>query len=198
MSSIAASTQTSFDCSRFSDEEIVLLEQAPLVIFLLVAKADNLIDNQEIHELIRILLAPGELYSDLFQNIINNCLCHKLHQANSDQQRVECVVSSITRKASALTRRQPELHYAHLIRVRDILADKATDNEAEYFKLSLFHMGHRIAGSSGSGLLGWFDKVSGRERKVLQNIVAALDIKMSSTVQKMLRQRTLGAVRSTA
>ena len=191
MSSIAASTQTTFDCSRFSDEEILLLEQAPLVIFLLVAKADNLIDNDEIHELIRILLAPGELYSELFTNIINNCLCHKAQQAASGEQRVDCVVSSITRKASALTRRQPELHYAHLIRVRDILADKATAHEAEYFKLSLFHMGHRIAESSGGGFLGWFDNVSGRERKVLKNIVAALDIKMSATVQQMLRQRTL-------
>lgn len=146
---------------RFTQEEWELLKLLPFQVFVLVAGADQKIDEAEVAQLNEDLrTAPfykDPLHRELFVDILT-----------SD-------VNSLTKEAMDISR---FVERANQIKV--ILREKLTPEEYQRFVASMFINGLKIARASGGGFLGLGDKVSAEEKRALFLFAAMFDLDLES------------------
>jgi hypothetical protein len=161
-----------------TSEERELLKRSPLIVFLLVAGADHRIDKKEIDEFIQSLLFPHEFYSDLLVEAIDCLLPGPVTELDkSDPDALNEAVKNVTLHMSHIIHHDHDEHLVDLLKAKHVL-DKLPPEHARDFKLSLFHIAHRIAESSG-GFLGFGSKIDKWEKEALKKIVYTLDIEVS-------------------
>lgn len=170
-------TNTHSTPSNLSPDDLSVLERAPLVIFLLVAGADKRIDKKEIDEFIHTLVFPQEYYSELLLQVIDRLLPLPAQEIDkSDKVHLRQIVQSVANHLSQIIHLDLKQRLALLIEVKRVL-DSLPQEVSQAFKLSLFHIGHRLAASSG-GFFSFGNKVSRQEKAVLKKIVHILGIEI--------------------
>lgn len=142
--------------TEFSEEEFESLKQSPFLIFFLVAAADGTIDKKEMQEFISILAQPEKFNSPLLYRIITNV--------------INDIPVILTRIA------QQEIDYvAELQKVKTIVDNKLSPEDANDFKMALLQVGKGIAEASG-GLFGFGSKIGKEEKTALAGIALCLEI----------------------
>ena len=140
----------------FSPDDFETLKQSVFLIFFLVAAADGKVDKKELIAFVRLLSDPEKIKNSLLVRIITNVI--------SD---VQNIVSDMARK---------KLDYIEeLGKLRRIIDENLSSEEANSFKISLFLVGKEIAEASG-GFFGFGSKISKEEKGVLAAIALCLGV----------------------
>jgi hypothetical protein len=142
---------------KFTQKEWELLKLLPFHVFVMVAGADNEIDDKEIAQLNEDLrTAPyykDPLHRELFVDILTSDL------------------NALIRKAM-----DPSKLLERVNEAKAVLKEKLTSHEYQRFVASMYINGLKVARASGGGLLGRGDKVSDEEKLALVTFAAMFDL----------------------
>jgi hypothetical protein len=140
--------------NRFEEQELQVLAQAPVLVFLLVSAADGTIDKREIRDFESILSSPP--YVDLVA-LMGRCGL------------------SVVDTLRQLTER-PVDYLAELQRIDRVLETRLPVAEAQHLKLQLYDLGHCVASASGRflGVVG--SPISGQEQTALKVIAGIFGV----------------------
>jgi len=146
---------------KFTLEEWELLKLLPFQVFVLVAGADEKVDEKEVAQLQKDLRdAPyykDPLHRELFVDILS-----------SD-------INALIQKATDLSKFVERAN-----QMKATLKAKLTPDEYQRFVGSMFVNGLRVARASGGGFLGRGDKVSEEEKRALFLFAATFDLDLES------------------
>jgi hypothetical protein len=147
---------------KFTQEEWELLKLLPFQIFVMVAGADQNIDEKEITQLHEDLKsAPfykDPLHRELFVDILTSDFKGLIQNAMD--------VSKLVERANQM---------------KTALKQKLTSDEYQRFVASMFINGLKVARASGGGFLGRGDKVSDEEKRALLLFAALFELDPKST-----------------
>lgn len=146
---------------KFTQEEWDLLKLMPFQVFVLVAGADQKIDEKEIAQLNEDM-KKAPFYKD------------PLHR--------ELFIDILTSDAGALIKEAMDVSkfVERANRAKAILKEKLTPDEYQRFVGSMFVDGLKVARASGGGFLGRGDKVSEEEKRALFLFAAILELELES------------------
>ena len=141
---------------QFTTEEWNNLKVLPIAVCFLVAAADGTIDRQEVNAILMELGGGASIDNELHRELILDMKT----KSNRPPQGV-----------GNQTQAQD-----HIVKTKDVLKAKLSNDEYQDFIGSLFMSGVKVAKASG-GFLGIGDKVSTEEKVVLAAVAAAWDLK---------------------
>jgi len=146
---------------KFTQKEWELLKLLPFHVFVLVAGADQKIDEAEVAQLNEDLrtapLYKDPLHRELFVDILTSDINALVKKAMD--------ISKLVERANQM---------------KTILKEKLTSEEYQRFVGSMFINGLKIARASGGGLLGLGDKVSEEEKRALLLFAAMFDLDLAN------------------
>jgi hypothetical protein len=144
------------ECTEFSQQEFESLKQSPFLIFFLVAAADGKVDKKELIEFVKLLAEPEKFNNPLLNRIITN------------------VINDIPSAIASMAQQQID-YIDELGKLKTIIDNKLSSEEANAFKVALLLVGKGIAEASG-GFLGFGSKISKEEKIALAAIALCLEI----------------------
>jgi len=146
---------------KFTPEEWEFLKLLPFQVFVLVAGADQKVDEAEVAQLQKDL-QDAAFYKD------------PLHR--------ELFVDILTSDINALIKEAMDLSkfVERANQMKATLKEKLTPEEYQRFVGSMFVNGLRVARASGGGFLGRGDKVSEEEKRALFLFAATFDLDLES------------------
>jgi len=146
---------------KFTLEEWELLKLLPFQVFVLVAGADEKVDEKEVAQLQKDLRdAPyykDPLHRELFVDILSSDLNALIKEAMD--------LSKFVERANQM---------------KATLKEKLTPDEYQRFVGSMFINGLKVARASGGGVLGLGDKVSEEEKRGLFLFAVTFDLDLDS------------------
>jgi len=146
---------------KFTQEEWELLKLLPFQVFVLVAGADQKVDEAEAAQLQKDLQGAAfykdPLHRELFVDILSSDLNALIKEAMD--------LSKFVERANQM---------------KATLKEKLTPDEYQRFVGSMFINGLKVARASGGGLLGLGDKVSAEEKRALFLFAATFDLDLDS------------------
>jgi hypothetical protein len=146
---------------KFTSDEWELLKLLPFMVFVLVAAADNKIDEKEKAKLAEDL-QKAPFYKDPLHRELGIAIL------SSD-------FGQLIRKSMDLSKFKERTD-----KMKDVLRQKLTHDEYHRFVGSMFINGLGIARASGGGALGLGDKVSDEERRALIAFAAMFEFDVTS------------------
>jgi len=142
---------------KFTQEEWELLKILPFQVFVLVAGADQKVDDAEVAQLQKDLQEAAfykdPLHRELFVDILSSDINALIKEAMD--------LSKFVERANQM---------------KATLKEKLTPEEYQRFVGSMFVNGLRVARASGGGFLGRGDKVSEEEKRALFLFAAMFDL----------------------
>ena len=144
------------DNTEFSIDDFEILKQSVFLIFFLVAAADGKVDKKELIAFVTLLSDPDKVTNTLLNKIVTNVI-----------NDVPAIVADMARK---------QLDYiGELGKLKGIIDDNLSPDDANAFKMSLFLVGKEIAEASG-GFFGFGSKISKEEKGALAAIALCLGV----------------------
>ncbi|AJQ95462.1 hypothetical protein [Gynuella sunshinyii] len=142
--------------TNFSSDDFETLKQSVFLIFFLVAAADGKVDKKELIAFIKLLSDPEKITNTLLNRIVTNVI-----------NDVPTIISEMAKK---------KLDYIEeLGKLKKIIDNNLSAEEANSFKISLFLVGREIAEASG-GFFGFGSKISKEEKGALAAIALCLGV----------------------
>lgn len=143
----------------FSSDDFETLKQSVFLIFFLVSAADGKVDKKELVAFVKLLSDPEKIKNSLLNRIVTNVI----HE-------VPAIVSEMARK---------KLDYINeLGKLKRVIDDNLSSEDANSFKMSLLLVGKEIAEASG-GFLGFGSKISNEEKGALAAIALCLGVNLA-------------------
>jgi len=140
----------------FSHDDFETLKQSVFLIFFIVAAADGKVDKKELIAFVKLLSDPEKIKNSLLNRIVTNVI-----------NDVPTIVYEMAKK---------KLDYIEeLGKLKKIIDDNLSSEEANSFKISLFLVGKEIAEASG-GFFGFGSKISKEEKGALAAIALCLGV----------------------